>query len=327
MTGPTRLHRRTILAAAAATVAAPSIARAQAYPKGAVRVVNAYSPGGTADVVCRILCQGLSERMGQPFNVDNKPGAAGTLAAQIVARAPNDGYTLLYDATAQSVNPSLFAGKLPYDTKRDLVPVFLSMQTPNTLMRYAGFEAKTIPELIALAKSKPGGLDCASTGVGTVQHVSLELLNQRAGIKINHVPYKEMGAVRNDLFAGRVPLQFSNVPASVAVRSAKEVTCMAHTGPKAIDVLPGVSGIAEVLPGFETWEWNGVFAPAGTDPGLIARLNEEMNAAFRAPAAAARLAELGALTRPNTPKEFSDFRDSQIAFFAEMVKSANIRIE
>src|SRR5262249_9071992 len=161
------------------------------------------------------------------------------------------------------------------------------------------------------------GLDCASTGIGTVQHVSLELLNQRAGIKINHVPYKEMGSARNDLFAGRIPLQFGNVPSAVALRSAKEVTCMAHTGPKPIDVLPGVPGIAEILPGFETWEWNGVFAPAGSDPGLIKRLNEEMNAMVRAPATAARLAELGALTRPNTPAEFGAFRDTQIAFFAD----------
>lgn len=319
------IGRRALLVASA--LAAPAIARAQSYPKGPVRVVNAYSPGGTADVVCRILCQALSEKLGQTFAVDNKPGAAGTIAAQIVARAPADGYTLLYDATAHSVNPSLFAGKLPYDTQRDLLPVFLSMQTPNTLMRNAQFEAKTIPELIALAKSKPGGLDCASTGVGTVQHVSLELLNLRAGIKINHVPYKEMGAVRNDLFAGRIPLQFSNVPATVALRSAKEVGCMAHTGPKPIEVLPGITGIAEVLPGFETWEWNGVFVPAGTDPGLIARLNEEMNAVFRQPATAARLAELGALTRPNTPAEFGAFRATQIAFFADMVKAANIRIE
>src|SRR5262249_50448755 len=182
----------------------------------------------------------LTEKLGQTFAVDNKPGAAGTVAAQIVARAPADGYTLLYDATAQSVNPSLFGNKLPYDTRRDLMPVFLSMQTPNTLMRNAQFEAKTIPELIALAKSKPGALDCASTGVGTVQHVSLELLNQRAGIKINHVPYKEMGAVRNDLFAGRVPLQFSNVPGTIALRSSKDVACMAHTGPGPVEALPGI---------------------------------------------------------------------------------------
>jgi tripartite-type tricarboxylate transporter receptor subunit TctC len=320
------IGRRTVLGAAA-VLAAPAIGQAQAYPSRAVRVVNAYSPGGTADVICRILCAGLTDRLGQSFTVDNKPGAAGTIAAQIVARAPADGYTLLYDATAQSVNPSLFAGKLPYDTRRDLLPIFLSLQTPNTLMRNAEFEAKTIPELIALAKSKPGGLDCASTGIGTVQHVSLELLNQRAGIKINHVPYKEMGAVRNDLFAGRIPLQFSNVPASVAVRSSKEVTCMAHTGPKPVAVLPGVAGIAETLPGFETWEWNGVFAPAGTDAGMITKLNADMNAVFQTPATAARLADLGALAPANTVAEFTAFRETQIAFFAEMVKSANIRIE
>ena len=320
------IRRRTVLGATVA-LAAPAIVQAQGYPASPVRVVNAYSPGGTADVVCRILCAALSEKLGQTFTVDNKPGAAGTVAAQIVARAPADGYTLLYDATAQSVNPSLFGSKLPYDTRRDLLPVFLSMQTPNTLMRNAQLEAKTVPELIALAKSKPGGLDCASTGIGTVQHVSLELLNQRAGIKINHVPYKQIGAVRGDLFAGRIPLQFSNVPGTVALRSAKEVTCMAHTGPRPVNVLPGVPGIAEILPGFETWEWNGVFAPAGTDAGLIARLNEEMNAVFRAQAIAARLAELGALTRPNTAAEFTAFRETQIAFFTEMVKTANIRIE
>jgi tripartite-type tricarboxylate transporter receptor subunit TctC len=222
---------------------------------------------------------------------------------------------------------ALFAGKLPYDTRRDLLPVFLSLQTPNTLMRNAQFEAKTVPELIALAKSKPGGLDCATTGVGTVQHVSLELLNQRAGITINHVPYKEMGAVRNDLFAGRIPPQVSNVPASVALRSAMEVTCMAHTGPRPVEVLPGVPGIAEILPGFETWEWNGVFVPAGIDAGLITKLNSDMNAVFRTPATAARLAELGALAPANTVAEFTAFRETQVAFFAEMVKSANIRIE
>jgi len=321
---PVRLGRRTFLTVAA--LAAPAIARADSYPKTSVRVVNAYSPGGTADVVCRILCQALSEKLGQSFTVDNKPGAAGTIAAQIVARAPNDGYTLLYDATAHSVNPSLFS-KLPYDTRRDLLPVFLSLQTPNTLMRNAHFEANTIPELIALAKSKPGALDCATTGIGTVQHVSLELLNQRAGIKINHVPYKEMGSVRNDLFAGRIPLQFSNVPGTISLRASKDVTCMAHTGPGPIDVLPGIHGIAEVLPGFETWEWNGVFAPAGTDPGLITHLNEEMNAAFRVPAVSKRLAELGALTKPNTVAEFTAFRETQIAFFADMVKKADIHIE
>src|SRR5882757_6626266 len=161
------VRRRVVLGGAAAMLAAPSIVQAQSYPARSVRVVNAYSPGGTADVICRILCAALTDKLGQSFAVDNKPGAAGTVAAQIVARAPADGYTLLYDATAHSVNPSLFAGKLPYDTLRDLLPVFLSMQTPNTLNCNVKFEARTVPELSALAKSKPGALDCASTGIGT----------------------------------------------------------------------------------------------------------------------------------------------------------------
>jgi tripartite-type tricarboxylate transporter receptor subunit TctC len=327
MSENTIMRRRTFLGAAAGTLAAPAIARAQAWPNKPVRVVNAYSAGGTADVVCRIYCQALGERLGQSFTVDNKPGAAGTIAAQIVARAPNDGYTILYDATAQSVNPSLFAGKLAYDTQRDLLPIAQTMQTPVTLMRNAQFQAKTVPELIALAKSKPGALDCASTGVGTVQHVSLELLNQKAGIKINHVPYKEMGSVRNDLFAGRIPLLFSNVPGTVALRTSKDVACMAHTGPRPVEVLPGVPAISEVIPGFETWEWNGLFAPAGTDPALISRLNAEVNAVMKMESVAKRLAELGALTQANTVAEFTAFREKQIAFFAEMVKSADIRIE
>jgi tripartite-type tricarboxylate transporter receptor subunit TctC len=141
------------------------------------------------------------------------------------------------------------------------------------------------------------------------------------------VPYKEYSAARSDLFAGRIALQFGNVPGAVALRSAKEVTCMAHTGPQPVEVLPGVHAISETLPDFVTWEWNGFFVPAGTDPGLIARLNAELNQVIRDPMVLQRLAELGAMTRPNTPAEFSAFRDEQIDFFTGMVKSANISIE
>ncbi|RYI94013.1 MAG: hypothetical protein EON47_20625 [Acetobacteraceae bacterium] len=221
------------------------------------------------DVICRIIFARLSERLGQGFAVENRPGAAGTIAAQAVARAPADGYTLLYDATAHSVNPSLFGTRLPYDTRRELLPVFLAMVTPNTLMATNGFGPKTVPELIAHAKANPGTLDCASTGIGTVQHVSLELLNHRAGIP----------------------------------------------------------GFAETLPGFETWEWNGVFAPAGTPAEAIARLNAELNATIRDATVAERLGGLGALTRANTVEEFAAFREQQIGFFAEMVQMANIRID
>ncbi len=160
---PSRGRRAVLAAASSGAFLAPRPPRAQgAYPARTVRVVNAYSPGGTADVVCRILFAKLSDRLGQSFAVENRPGAAGTVAAQAVARAAADGHTLLYDATAHSVNPSLFGARLPYDTQRELLPVFLAMVTPNTLMRHPGFPAETVPELIALAKAEPGRLDCAS---------------------------------------------------------------------------------------------------------------------------------------------------------------------
>jgi tripartite-type tricarboxylate transporter receptor subunit TctC len=323
-----RPHRRTLLALAGAGLAAPALGRAQGrYPNRSVRVVNAYSPGGTADVVCRILFGALGERMGQSFAVENRPGAAGTLAAQAVARATADGYTLLYDATAHSVNPSLFGARLPYDTRRELLPVFLAMLAPNTLMRWPGFEAKTVPELVALAKANPGRLNCSSTGIGTVQHVSLELFNMLADVRINHIVYREIAAARNDLTTGRVPLQFSNVPSTLPLTQANHAVCLAHCGPAPVAVLPGVPAMSDFLPGFETWEWNGVFAPAGTPPDLMQQVNAELNEVIRDPAVVAKLTGLGALTRANSIEEFSDFREQQIAFFADMVKKADIRID
>ncbi|MBK1660815.1 Bug family tripartite tricarboxylate transporter substrate binding protein, partial [Paracraurococcus ruber] len=311
---------------AADHVGRPALAQGR-YPNRSVRVVNAYSPGGTADVVCRIVFGALAERMGQGFAVENRPGAAGTLAAQAVARATGDGYTLLYDATAHSVNPSLFGARLPYDTRRELLPIFLTMVTPNTLMRWPQFEAKTVPELIDLAKRMPGKLDCSSTGIGTVQHVSLELFNMLAGVKINHIVYREIAASRNDLTTGRVPLQFSNVPSTLPLTQGNQAVCLAHCGPRPIEVLPGVPAMAEFLPGFETWEWNGVFAPAGTPREILQQLNAELNAVVRDPAVLAKLTGLGALTRANTLDEFAAFREQQIAFFADMVKKADIRID
>ena len=328
MSMPSRPRRRSLLAVTGAGLLTPAVLRAQGrYPNHAVRVVNAYSPGGTADVVCRILFAALGEHMGQAFTVENRPGAAGTLAAQAIARAPADGYNLLYDATAHSVNPSLFGSRLPYDTRKELLPVFLAMLTPNTLMRWPGFEAKTVPELIALARVNPGRIDCSSTGIGTVQHVSLELFNQLAGVRINHIVYKEIAASRNDLTTGRVPLQFSNVPSTLPLTQANQAVCLAHCGPSPIGVLPGIPAMAEYLPSFETWEWNGVFAPAGTPAELLQQLNAGLNAVVRDPTVVAKLTGLGALTRANTIDDFAAFREQQIAFFADMVKRANIRID
>jgi tripartite-type tricarboxylate transporter receptor subunit TctC len=183
-----------------------------------------------------------------------------------------------------------------------------------------------VPELIALAEASPGKLDCSSTGIGTVQHVSLELLNHRAGVRINHIVYREIAAARNDLASGRVPLQFSNVPSTLPLTEAGHAVCMAHCGPQPISVLPGVPAMADTLPGFETWEWNGVFAPAGTDPALIRLLNAALNGVIRDAGVSERLNGLGALTRANSAEEFGAFREAQIRFFAEMVRMADIRL-
>ncbi|MFC7738142.1 Bug family tripartite tricarboxylate transporter substrate binding protein [Roseomonas sp. GCM10028921] len=326
--------RRAFLAGATGGLAAPlaftRLAHGQdrSYPMRPVRVINAYSAGGPADIVCRVLCARLSQVLGQQFVVENRPGAAGTVAAAVAARSAGDGYTLFYDATAHTVNPSLFGPRLSYDTRRDLLPVFLSMIVPNTILVANNVPIRSVPELIAAAKAAPGKLDCSTTGVGAGPHLSLELFKYIAGLEINHVVYRDISAAQNDLVAGRVPLQFSNVIASVPHLQAGTAKVIAHSGPVGpVKVLPDVPAIAETLVGFETYEWNGFFAPAGTPGELIQMLNTELNAAVRNPATVERLDGIGATTRPNTVEEFAAFREQQFELHARVVREANIRID
>jgi tripartite-type tricarboxylate transporter receptor subunit TctC len=326
-TGP-GLHRRSVAAGLAASVAAPRVLRAQGrYPARPVRVICAYGAGGTADIVSRILFAAMSTRLGQQFVVENRPGGAGTIAAGAVVQAPADGHTLLYDATAHSVNPALFGARLPYDTERDLLPVFLSMVAPNTIVVRQDFPARSVREFIDVAKAAPAGLDAASTGIGSAQHISIELLNQMAGIRLNHVVYRATPAARNDLIAGRVATQFGNVPSAVGVLQSNELRVLAHAGAGPVEVLPGVPAIIDTLPGYETYEWNGIFAPAATPGEIVGHLNRELNATIRAPEMAERLRALGAVTRPNTPEECGAFRREQFALNARVVRQANIRLE
>ncbi len=324
------IRRRAFIASglsAGAALALPLPALGQAgYPARSVRVIVAYGPGGTADTTARILFSRLSEILGQQFVIENRPGAGGTLGASAVVRAPADGYTLLHDATAHSVNPSLME-RLPYDTRRDFAPVFHAMVTPSTLLAHNGFAAKSVAELIALAKAEPGKLDCASPGIGTLQHMSLELMNRLAGVRINHVPYREVAAGRNDLVAGRVPIMFSNVPGSMLFLGNGNTRTLAHGGLVPVPVLPGVPTMAETVPGFESYEWNGIFAPAGTPASVVQRLNQGLNAVIAEPAVAQRLQGIGCLVRPNTPEEFGTFLDAEIAKWGRIVREGNIRPE
>jgi tripartite-type tricarboxylate transporter receptor subunit TctC len=302
-----------------------SAAAQTAYPTRPVKVVVPYPPAGGADTVGRILFQKLGEMWGAQFVIDNRGGAGGTIAAAAVAKADHDGSTIMYDATAFSVNPSLYP-RLPYDTVKDFEPIFLSALITNLLVVNKSVEANTVADVIALAKATPGGLDWASSGNGTVQHLALEMFRHRAGIKLNHIPYRGGGPVLNDLIAGQVKFYFSNAAASIGHVQSGTLKCIAHTGRGRLATLPDVPAVAETLPGFEAYEWHGVFAPAGTAPEIIAKLNAGLNAVIRQPDIMARLRQLNVEFRENTPEEFRIFVASEMDKWGKVVREANIKL-
>jgi tripartite-type tricarboxylate transporter receptor subunit TctC len=321
--------RRQILRASAGVVPLLAGARAAsaqtAYPTRPVKVVIPYPPAGGADTVGRIYFQRLSEMWGQQFVIDNRGGAGGTIAAAAVAKADHDGYTIMYDATAFSVNPSLYP-KLPYDTVKDFAPVYLAALVTNLLVVNKAVEVKTVADIIALAKATPGGLEWASSGNGTVQHLALEMFKHQAGIQLNHIPYRGGGPVLNDLIAGQVRFYFSNAAASIGHVQAGTLKCIAHTGRGRLATLPDVPTVAETLPGYEAYEWHGVFAPTGTPPDIIAKLNAGLNAVRKEPAIAERLAQLNVESRENTPAECGAFVAAEMEKWGRVVREANIKL-
>lgn len=321
------MHRtRRILLAAATTAMAAAVTTpaSAAWPDRPVRVVVPYAPGGGADTVARILFARLAERLEKPFVIENRGGAAGTLGAAQVARAAPDGATLLHDATAFSVNPALF-DRLPYDSTRDFQPVFLAARVPNLLLVHPSVPARDAAALIALARATPGGLEVASSGNGTVQHMALEAFARAADIRLNHVPYRGGGPALTDLIAGNVRVFFSNASASTGHAQAGRVRALAHTGTGRLPPLPDVPPLSDTIPGFEAWEWNGVFLPAGTPQDIVTALNTALNAVIAEPATAARLAALNVATTPNTPAEFARFVAAETARWGAIVRAANIR--
>ena len=305
----------------------PQAVRADTYPANRITMIVAFAPGGFADTMARLVAQGLSERLHQSVVVENHAGAGGNIAAGLVARAAPDGYTVLHDATAHSVNPSLYKS-LPYDTLKDFAPVFLAVLVPNLLVVNNQVPVRTVADVIALAKAAgPGGLDWASSGNGTAQHLALELFRQMAGITLNHVPYRGGGPVLNDLISGQIKFYFSNATASTPFVQAGTIKAIAHTGSGRLVSLPDLPPVADTLPGYECYEWNGVFVPAATPPEIIGRLNQGLNAVIRDPAIVERLTALNAQLRPNTPAEFGAFVVSEIAKWGKVVRDGNIQIE
>ena len=330
-----KLTRRQVLRASAAAVAAMPLAGAPLlggrafgqteWPSRPVRVIVPYPPAGGADTVSRILFQKLGELWGAQFVIDNRGGAGGTIGAAAAAKADRDGYTVLYDATAHSVNPFLYP-KLPYDTVKDFQAVFLASLVANILVVNNAVPAKTIDDVMALAKASPGGLDFASSGNGTVQHLSLELFRMRAGVKLNHIPYRGGAPALNDVIGGQVKFFFSNGASSVGHIQGKALKAIAHTGRGRLGTLPDLPAVAETLPGFEAYEWNGVFVPSGTPAAIVQKLNAGLNTVLRQGDVVARLKQLNVEFRENTPDEFRAFVAAEMEKWERVVKDANIKL-
>jgi tripartite-type tricarboxylate transporter receptor subunit TctC len=310
--------------AVAGALSRPAIAQ-NAWPTRPVKVVVPYAAGGGADTMCRLLCGHLQDALGQSFVIDNRGGGGGTIGAGVAAKAEPDGYTVLYDATAFSINPALLPA-LPYDSAKDFVPVFLAGVVPNLLVVNPSVPQSTVAEIIAAAKSG-NGIDWASSGNGTVQHLSLELFRAQAGIKLNHIPYRGGAPALNDIIGGHVKYMFSNAAASTPLVLSGTLKAIAHTGQGRLASLPNVPPVSDTLPGFVTHEWNGVFLPAGTPKDIVDRLNTALNAAITAKPVVERMALLSVTGRANTPAEFASFVAAETERWTKVIREGNIKSE
>lgn len=321
-------RRQLLLGSTAAVAASAGIVPAAAqtsYPTRPVRVVVPYPPAGGADTVSRILFHKLGQLWGQQFVIENRGGAGGTIGEAVVAKAEPDGYTVLYDATAFSVNPSLYQ-KLSFDYVKDFQPVFLASLVSNLLVVNNSVPAYGVADVIALGKAALDGLDFASSGNGTVQHLCLEMFRHRTGIRINHIPYRGGGPALNDLISGQVKFFFSNAASSMGHVQTGMIRAIAHTGRGRLKPLPDLPAVAETLSGFEAYEWNGVFVPAGTPLEIIRKLNFGLNATLEEPDVRERLNGLSVEVRENTAEEFRTFVASEMDKWQRVVREANVKL-
>jgi tripartite-type tricarboxylate transporter receptor subunit TctC len=284
-----------------------------------------YPPAGGADTTARILYAKVSTILGQQFVIENRGGAGGTIGEALVAKANPDGYTILHDATAYSVNGALYSN-LSFDYNKDFDAVVLVSLVPNILVVTPSVPVNTMADLVAYAKAAPDGIDMASSGNGTLQHLSLEMFRFMTGAKVNHVPYRGGGLALNDVIAGQVKFFFSNGSSVVGMIQGGQLKAIAHTGKGRLKSLPDVPPASDTLPGFEAYEWNGVFVPHGTPPAIIRSLNGAINEALRAPEVKERFEQLNIDSRPSTPEEFRAFVQDQMERWGKVVKEANIRL-
>ena len=320
-----RVSRRAILAGMAV---APLVRRAGAqgaWPNRPVSVMVPYPPAGGADTTARILYAKLGAILGQQFVIENRGGAGGTIGEAVVAKAAPDGYTILHDGTAYSINGALYSN-LSFDYRKSFDPVFLVGLVANILVATPSLPVNTVADVIAYAKSSPDGIDMASSGNGTLQHLLLELFARTAGIRINHVPYRGGGEAIKDVMAGQVKFVFSNGSSVFPLVKAGKVKAIAQTGKGRLATLPDIPPMSDTLPGFEGYDWNGVFVPHGTPAEIVRKLNASLNAALVSPQVTSRFAELNIESRQNTPQEFGAYIESQMQLWSRVVKDANIKL-
>lgn len=321
------MRKPLVALASALALALPLAVLAQAFPVKPVKLIVTYPPGGGADLMARLVAPKMAEALGQPVVVENKAGASGQIGAAEVARATPDGYTLMLDASSFAVNPGLYA-KLPYDPAKAFTPLAVLALYPNVLVVTPTFAPKTVQELVALAKAKPGTVAFASSGNGSAQHLAGELFRQKTGVDMTHIPYKGGGPAMNDVIGGQVPVFFANVASSLAFVNGGKLRALAVTGAKRASSLPGVPTMAEAgIPGYVVYEWNAIFAPAGTPAPIVAKLADAIARAMQSAEIRERVATLGGEIAGYGPKEADKFIREQTELWGKVVKQANIRVD
>ena len=314
----------TLLAATLLPAAAPA---QEAYPAKPVRVMVGLAPGGATDIQTRLFAQKLTENFNRSFVVENRPGAGGTLAYALLAKAPADGYTLMGITSGFTITPHIYP-KLPYDPAKDFAPIALVVQAPFILAVHPSLPVKSVRELLALARAQPGRLNCASAGLGSSTHMAFELFRALSGVKITHVPYKGTGPALVDTMAGQVHMLFGNVLSTLTHVKAGRLRGLAVTTAKRSKVVPDLPTVAESgVPAYENSTWHGWIAPAGTPPAILTRLNAELVKAAQAPDLAEKLAADGGEGVATTPEQFARMLATETARWGKVIREAGIKLE
>jgi tripartite-type tricarboxylate transporter receptor subunit TctC len=324
-----RLPRRQFLHLAAGAAAMPALTRAawaQTYPARPVHVIAGFAAGGGVDITARLIGQWLSDRLGQTFVIENRPGAGGNIGTEVVANAAPDGYTLLLATVPNAVNATLYE-KLNFNFIRDIAPIGGIIRVPQVVLVHPSVPAKTVPEFIAYAKANPGKVNMASAGNGSAPHMAGELFNVMAGVTLVHVPYRGQGPALTDLLGGQVQVLFATTPGTTDYIKTGKLRALAVTTAARAEVLPDVPTVGEYVPGYEASQWYGLAAPRNTPPEIVDRLNKEINAALADPKMKARFADIGGEPLTGAPAAFGSLIAAETEKWGKVVRAAGLKPE